>query len=223
MKKIILCAAITASIALLMSCGNTGKSNSGLDTSLVEDIMTVQAFKEDEVPESDIKKIVNAGVNAQSAMNGQPWHFSVVTNKEILNGVSEKMKANMPKPPEGKGGPDGEKKAPPIKMGPKAGMGDSPVAIIISAKDGSEYDAGLASELMTVEAVLLGYGTKIISSPSIVLNGPDKEEYKKILGIPENMSVKGVVLIGKSAEKKSDAVSGATPRKPTDEIVNFVK
>ena len=108
-------------------------------------------------------------------------------------------------------------------MAAKAGMGDSPVAIIVSAKDGSEYDAGLATQMMAVEAVLLGYGTKIVSSPTIVLNGDDREEYKKLLGIPDGMSVKGVLLVGSYDKAASDAASGATPRKDGTEVVSYVK
>ena len=56
-----------------------------------------------------------------------------------------------------------------------------------------------------------------------LMNGANKEEYKKLLGIPENMSVKAVLLIGKYDSAKSDAVTGATTRKDKSEIVTFVK
>ena len=120
------------------------------------------------------------------------------------------MKANMPKKL-------------PKNIAAKAGMGSSPVAIIVSAKDGSEFDAGLATQVMTVESVLLGYGTKIISSPTMVLNGKDKTEYDKLLGIPSGMSVKGIILIGKYEQAKSDAISAASSRKEKNEVVTFVK
>ena len=138
------------------------------------------------VPQADIEKIVNAGINAQSAINMQPWHFSVVTNKGLLKDIAGKMK--MPKMlPKDAAGPGGDKKdfpPPPAGApagGAKAGMGDSPLAIIVCAKDDSDFDAGLATEMMIVEAVLLGYGTKIISSPTMVLNGEDKVSYQKKL------------------------------------------
>lgn len=46
-------------------------------------------FTEEEVPEEHIRLILLAGLNAPSAVNVQPWHFSVVTNKEILNEIYE--------------------------------------------------------------------------------------------------------------------------------------
>ena len=113
-----------------VSAGKTKAADLKSAQGVVEDIPTIQAFLDEPVPDSDLQKIVNAGINSQSAMNGQSWHFSVVTNK-------------------------------------------------------------------AVEANFLGYGAKIISSPTIALNGDNKEHFKKILGIPEDMSAKAVLIIGK--------------------------
>ncbi|MBO4729162.1 MAG: nitroreductase family protein [Spirochaetaceae bacterium] len=218
-KHINLIFAAAAFTAVFASCSKSEAS--GTNLSFVEDIPTIQAFTQEAVPLSDLEKIVKAGINTQSAMNGQPWHFSVVTNKELLDKISKDMASGMKR----MSAPDGDKlpPPPPASAGAKAGMGDSPAAIIISAKDGSEFDAGLATQLMTIEAVSLGYGTKIISSPTIALNGENQAEYKKALEIPETMNAKAVILIGKYDKSKADAVTGATPRKAKDEVVSFIK
>ncbi len=119
-------------------------------------------------------------LTSPSAMNGQPWHFSVVTNKDILQQIAGDMGGGMPpkdgKNPFGDKPPiDGDKKdmpAPPPggSMSAKAGMADAPVAVIISCKEGSEFDAGLACESMADMANVIGYGTKIISSPGASYN-----------------------------------------------------
>ena len=217
-KHINLIFAAAAFTAVFASCSKSEAS--GTNLSFIEDIPTIQAFTQEAVPLSDLEKIVKAGINTQSAMNGQPWHFSVV-NKELLDKISKDMASGMKR----MSAPDGDKlpPPPPASSGAKAGMGDSPAAIIISAKDGSEFDAGLATQLMTIEAVSLGYGTKIISSPTIALNGENQAEYKKALEIPETMNAKAVILIGKYDKSKADAVTGATPRKAKDEVVSFIK
>ena len=216
-KHINLIFAAAAFTAVFASCSKSEAS--GTNLSFVEDIPTIQAFTQEAVSLSDLEKIVKAGINTQSAMNGQPWHFSVVTNKELLDKISKDMASGMKRMP----APDGGKMPPPAPAGAKAGMGDSPAAIIISSKDGSEFDAGLATQLMTIEAISLGYGTKIISSPTIALNGENQAEYKKALEIPETMNAKAVILIGKYDKSKADAVTGATPRKAKDEVVSFIK
>lgn len=131
----------------------------------------------------------------------------------------------MPDAPAGFPGSDGKAPAAPtgVATGAKASVGDTPVAIIVSAKDGSDFDAGLATEMMTVEAAPLGYGIKIVSSPTMVLNGANKTMYQEMLGIPSDMSVKAVLLIGKAADEKTDASSGATARNAEKDVVTYIK
>lgn len=49
-----------------------------------------------------------------------------------------------------------------------------------SRPPGSEFDARFATQLMAVEANLLGYGAKIISSPTITLNGEKKDKSETV-------------------------------------------
>ena len=108
----------------------------------------------------------------------------------------------------------------------KAGLTDAPLAIVVSCAYGSELDAGLACQNMSVTAQLLGYGTKIISSPTMALNGEKQEEYRQLLGIPENQSAAAILLIGRedtSVDKTADGYTGATARKPSEDLVTYVK
>lgn len=107
----------------------------------------------------------------------------------------------------------------------KAGLTDAPLAIVISCSDGSEFDAGLACQNMSVAAQLLGYGTKIISSLTMALNGANQAEYRELLGIPENLSATAILLIGKAdtaVDTTVDGYAGATTRNPMSETVTYV-
>lgn len=214
--------------------------------SIVSDIPTTQKFSDAPVSVEDLQTILLAGINAPSAMNGQPWHFSAVTDKAVMEQIAGDMGGgpggfkpfdgkNPPegftppagpdgKAPSGNGGPGG---MPPMGMGggaAKAGAADAPLAIIVSCPEGSAFDAGLACQNMSVAAQLLGYGSKIISSPTMALNGAKQDEYREILGIPENYSAVAVLLIGyeDAQAEAADAVTSATVRSPMDEIVTFV-
>lgn len=177
---------------------------------IFKDIPTVQAFLADEISESDLSTILESGINAQSGMNGQPWHFSVVKNKEIQNRVAEELRSFMP----------GNL---PESVRIKAGFNGAPVAIVISGKENSDFDCGLAMQAMAFQAEILGYGTKIISSPNIVFHGENRAEYKNLLKIPEDMETISVLLVGKTDSEKSDAISSATTRKSYEEIVSIVE
>ena len=76
---------------------------------------------------------------------------------------------------------------------------------------------------MSAEAQLLGYGTKIISSPTIALNGAQQDAYRELLGIPEDQSAVAVLLVGRDdTSLDADAVTAATTRDAASELVTKV-
>lgn len=293
--------AISLLCASLCGCGQTQEqtpvtevvpqeivSVSSVDAAaILADISTTQYFTEQTVAEEDIETIVQAGINAPSAMNSQPWHFSVITDAEVLQQISDGMGGGMgfggmrpsgegdmemPEgmtPPEGMDGempegvdgtmpeggfPDGMNgerpegmempegmelpgngeapAAPAMPSGgssggaSKAGITDAPLVIVISCKEGSELDAGLACQNMSATAQLLGYGTKIISSPTIALNGSEQDTYRELLGIPEEYSAAAILLIGyedTSVDENIDGYTGATSRNNEEDMVTYIR
>jgi len=102
----------------------------------------------------------------------------------------------------------------------KAGIADAPLAIVVSCS------TGLACQNMSVTAQLLGYGSKIISSPTIALNGEKQEEYRAVLGIPEDYTAVAILLIGyedTTVDQTADTYSGATERNPMADVVTYVE
>ena len=232
-----------------------------LALSLVTDIPTTQYFTDEAVKEEDVTTILTAGVNAPSAMNSQPWHFTAITDQATLQQIADDMgggfPAGMQPSTEGETGADAPAALPedwdgelPEGMQPPEGPGDgedmpsapadngeesgaapakaditgAPLAIVISCGEGSELDAGLACQTMSVTAQLLGYGTKILTSPTIALNGEKQEEYRQLLGIPEDYSAAAILLVGyaDTSAEETDGATGATERNPLDEQVTYV-
>jgi hypothetical protein len=79
---------------------------------------------------------------------------------------------------------------------------------------------------MSVEAQLLGYGSKIISSPTIALNSARQAEFAALLGIPDGQTAVAVLLVGyedTGVDTTADAYTGATSRSPMSEKVTYVK
>ena len=208
---------------------------------------TTQAFTADTVAEADLKVILQAGLHATSAINQQPWYFVAVTNQEIMKELSggmgfggmsfdgkapEGMPAGDFTPPEGGETPAsmppvGEMPAAPAAGGAaKAAMGDSPAAIIIymnenTASPDPSFDCGLACQNMVIAASALGYGTKIISSPTMTLNGTEHDALCEKLGVDPALNAVAVLLLGKT-DTAADATSGASVRSTIEEKVSFV-
>lgn len=198
MKKIIRVSVSLIVLVSLIGCSSkaVASTNQVSNKDLLITEKTTQQFSDEPVPEEDIIKIVNAGINATSAVNKQDWHFSVVTNKDLLNEFKTKISFG----------------------GNRAQFGDGPLEIVISCGEKGEYDAGLATQNIVDYAVLSGYGIKILSSPCKIID----ENYKERLGIPNNMHSVGVVIIGKVKEGV-DGVTSASKRKSFDEVVTMIK
>ncbi|MCD8082169.1 MAG: nitroreductase family protein [Clostridiales bacterium] len=180
------------------------------------EVKTNQYFEDTPVPAEDIQLILEAGVNAQSGMNQQSWHFTAVTSQEILQQIADDMSAGMPAGAMSSAGGAMQ----------KAGIADAPLAILISCGDGKDYDAGLATQAMNAAALALGYGTKIVSSPSIALNGENQAGYKELLGIPDDMAFVGAILIGEKTDTSTldaDAITGPTTRNAFSEMTTLVE
>lgn len=143
------------------------------------------------VTEQQIDMILKCGMKAPSARNNQPWHFSVVLNKELMQEI-------MPNITEGN------------------------VLIVISGKENEsgatpDFDCGLATENMFIAATSLGLGARIYGGPvAAARNNAEK------LQVPAGFRPVIILRVG-NIDKVADASSGATPRRPMEETVNFVR
>ncbi|MEE1043609.1 MAG: nitroreductase family protein [Clostridia bacterium] len=236
---LIICAILLLALSL-SACTNNAATNGTANyddaAKVLTEVKTTQFYTEEKVADEDIEKILFAGVNAPSAMNTQPWHFTAVTDEDTTQKLANAMSNMQMKPPALSDGMEGKqpsddvtKDAPKLpeggagfsKMPNKAGIGDAPLTIVISCKAGSEFDAGLAVQNMSAEAQLLGYGTKIMTAPTMSLNN---DEYKEMLSVPDGQKIVAVLIVGKPATEKDnpDAVTSATTRNGFDDVVTII-
>ena len=202
-------------------------------TDIIASAGTTQSFLSDAVPEEDIEAILQAGTYAASAINQQPWFFAAITSQEIMEEIAGGGMGGMTMPgpkPEGKdmpsvpgGAPDIDSKTPdgpPASSSAKATIGDSPLAIVIyknnaTSSPNPDYDCGLATQNMVLAAASLGYGVKIVSSPTMALNGEKHDEICEKLGVDPALEAVAVLLVGK-ADDTVDSVSSASKRESVE-------
>ena len=96
------------------------------------------------------------------------------------------------------------------------------VIIVISGKvsqSGStpDFDCGLTTQNMFIAATSMGLGARIYGGP--IAAARSKSE---TLQIPEGFTPVIMLRVG-NIDKGTDAVSGASPRKTQEELVNYVK
>ena len=100
------------------------------------------------IDDEALETIVTAGLYAPTGMNRQPWHFTVIKSKEMMEKFGA-ARRSLPLPTG-------------IPASAAAAMGDpmrgAPVMILVSAKEGgtSAQDCCLAMENMFIAAASLG-------------------------------------------------------------------
>lgn len=90
---------LIGTLALSSCCGNCCKNDNGGEQSAIDSaevtmevIMnrtSVRAYQDTPVEEWKVEKILRAGMAAPSAMNKQPWSFTVVNDRTILQQIAD--------------------------------------------------------------------------------------------------------------------------------------
>ena len=152
--------------------------NGGETTSLIDVILTrrsIRKYEDREIPGEVMNKILEAGRQAPSAMNRQPWHFIVVTDSEIKERLS-------------RGRWNRFIREAPVTLVGCAYIGDP------YARKWSAIDTTIAMENMVIAAWAMGVG-------SCWIGDFREDEVKGLLGIPDDWRVVALLTFGYPAEK----------------------
>ena len=145
--------------------------------SLIEVVLSrksIRRYEQKEIPRDVLDKILEAGRQAPSAANKQPWHFIVLTDSKIKRELSKGLFNRF------------------IKDAPVTVVGCAHKDLI--AGKWSIVSTTIALQNMVIAAWAMGVGSCWI--------GDFKEEkVKRLLSIPENWNVGALVSFGYPAEK----------------------
>ncbi len=146
--------------------------------SLVDVILTrrsIRTYEKKKVPEEIMNMILEAGRQAPSAGNAQPWHFIVLTDDEIKEKLSHRRWSGF--------------------------IRDSAFTVVGCGYIGGSYgrkwstvDTTIALENMVIAAWSLGIG-------SCWVGDFEEEEVKNLLNIPDDWKVIALISFGYPAEQ----------------------
>lgn len=144
----------------------------GNPKSLVDVVLSrrsIRHYERKEIPRDVLEKILEAGRQAPSAMNRQPWHFIVLADDEIKKELSKWLFTRHIK--------------------------NSPITIVGCANNGflnkkwSIIGTSAALEIMVIAAWAMGVG-------SCWIGGFNEDKVKQLLNIPGNWKVVALVSLG---------------------------
>jgi len=139
---------------------------------------SLRRYTEEPVTEEEIKTLLEAAMAAPSASNRKPWHFIIITEREILNQLAEAHQH--------------------AKM-----LNEAPLCISVCGDPNVSrfwvQDCSAATENILLAATALGLGAVWLGVH------PRKErvkDVKEILGIPGAVTPLNLISIGHPAEEK---------------------
>jgi len=174
---------------------------------------SVRRYEDRPVPRQLLEQIVECGRFA-TAIGLQPWHFTVVTDRAVLDRISAANAAIMKADPN----------TPPMLLADiDAGGYDSfrgaPCAVLVAGEDGrifADMDCAIAVDNMALAAESLGLNSCIVASFKPSLLGEAGAAMRTELGIPEGFTPNLAIAIGYGAETPA-----AKPRR--EGCVNWVE
>jgi len=174
---------------------------------------SVRSYQSKPIPRDIIKAIIDAGNEAPSAMNSQPWRFVVVDNDEVRKKLLKAARPNARKIL------DLIKESDPVRYEaitkrlrelPDPIYYSAPVIVfVIGSGRYASHSCPLACENMMLAAHSLGLGSCWVGFGSMVT---DDEEVKQILDLRDDETIFGPILLGYSEgyperpQKKEPAV-----------------
>ena len=180
---------------------------------LIKERRSIRKFKQEQISKEKLDMIIEAGLYAPSAVNSQPWHFTVIQNQDIINDFNKDLKEILKDSP-----------IPAIKNLSKNEnyhfFHNAPTLILVSGEDAA-YDAktdiAIASQNIMLAAHAVGLGSCWIGFANYLFNSPKKDEYIEKLEIPKGYSPSHVIIIG---EKDNDLRKAPARRENT---VNYIR
>ena len=137
-----------------------------------------------QLTEEELSAILTAAMQAPSARNSQPWHFSVVQNAALLKEFSDDYNALQSADP-----------------GRDILFFAAPTVVFISTPieaptKFSQIDCGIAAQNMALAAHSIGLGSVILGRPMEVFDTEKGARYAKAIGFPEGYTFAIAVALG---------------------------
>ncbi len=138
----------------------------------VRTVLAVRAYQEKPVSPAVVRRIVEAGRLTGSSMNGQPWHFIVVENRDTLRELGALA-----------------------RTGPYTAQAPLALVVAIEKTKFAVSDASRAIQSMILTARSEGVGSNWVGFLGMT-------EVKSLLGIPDDLDVLAILPFGYPAQAR---------------------
>jgi len=136
---------------------------------------SIRSYEDKDLPEEVLQQILEAGRQAPSAINRQPFRFIVVNDRDLLKNLCDNLINRF------------------VKRAPVVIVGCADVKSLLTGK-WAVVDTTIAMQNMVIAAWTLGVG-------SCWIGGCKEKEIKKLLKIPDKWKFVALLTLGYPAEQ----------------------
>ena len=175
---------------------------------VIKNCRSVRAYKDEQIDDEAIEKILEAAIMAPTARGEAPWHFTVVQNKEVLQDINDSVRSILSN--------SGDELLEAIAESGVNVMHNAPTVVFVSAKSDAtnmQADCSAAIQNMLLAAEGLDIGSCWLGLVAIYFS---VEENLKKLHIPEGYTPLYGVALGYKVEPNE-------PNPRDDVLVNWLK
>ncbi len=150
-----------------------------------------------QLSEVELTAIVNAALQAPSAVNGQPWHFTVVQDQALLDRINATAAKHACKRP-------ADTRSPRFDDPSFHVFYHAPTVVFVSARKGNypPIDCGIAVQNMALAAESLHLGSVILGLPREAFVAEDKSALEQALHFPDGYEYAIAIAIGTPDDEK---------------------
>lgn len=178
---------------------------------IIKERRSIRSFKSEQITQEELDGIIEAGIYAPTGHNTQPWHFTIIQNREVcqhINDTAKKVMATIEV--------DWIKKA---AQNPEYDVTfKAPTLIIVSGKKDAvswRTDCDAAIENMLIAAESLNIGSLWLGFAALAFKIEGESEK---IGIPDGYEAHYGISLGYKAQDKQP-----TAPKRNYNVVNYIR
>lgn len=181
---------------------------------IIKSRRSIRSFYDRQIKQEELNSIIEAGMYAPSLQNQQPWHFTVIQNKQMIDMLNKELMDLA------KGGCSESLKGYLKNTENFHVFYNAPTIIIVSGDEKiavSQIDCAAATENMLIAAESLGIGSCWIGFIALLFNSDRIEAYKEQLCIPKGFKPYHAIALG----YRNESIVEVPVRK--ENIISYIK
>ncbi len=160
---------------------------------------SIRGFAPEQISSEQRDALIDAALNSPSAMDRQPWHFSVAQDRALLTRINDAARRQLMKDPAAFAVSRFNREGYDVFYGARTVFF---ISLDRAAANIQWIDAGIAAENIALAAYSMGLGSVILGMPRDAFHSEDGDGFRAALSFPEHYDFAIAVAVGRGTVTK---------------------